>query len=87
MPKEKETVPTAEHELLAPVAPYRRGGSWEVGLPSSYSRKDRSTAVVAGWANSDGYCRNRPRVGLSRQAVCRFKNIRPARRLAKPRGL
>jgi hypothetical protein len=33
MPKEKETVRTAEHELFAPVAPYGRGGSWERGLP------------------------------------------------------
>jgi hypothetical protein len=33
MPKEKETVRTAEHELSAPVAPSGRGGSWERGLP------------------------------------------------------
>jgi hypothetical protein len=33
MPKEKETVRTAEHELFAPVAPHGRGGSWEGGLP------------------------------------------------------
>jgi hypothetical protein len=33
VPKEKETIRTAEHELFAPVAPYRRGGSWERGLP------------------------------------------------------
>jgi hypothetical protein len=32
MPKEKETIRTAEHELFAPVA-YGRGGSWERGLP------------------------------------------------------
>jgi hypothetical protein len=33
MPKEKETVRTAEHELFAPFAPYGRGGWWEGGLP------------------------------------------------------
>ncbi len=33
VPKEKETVRTAEHELSAPVARYGRGGSWERGLP------------------------------------------------------
>jgi hypothetical protein len=33
LPKEKETVGTAEHELFAPVGPYGRGGSWEGGLP------------------------------------------------------
>jgi hypothetical protein len=33
IPKEKETVRTAEHELFAPVTPYGRGGSWEGGLP------------------------------------------------------
>jgi hypothetical protein len=32
MPKEKETIRTAEHELFAPVA-HGRGGSWERGLP------------------------------------------------------
>jgi hypothetical protein len=33
MPKEKETVRTAQHELVAPFAPYGRGGWWEGGLP------------------------------------------------------
>jgi hypothetical protein len=33
LPREKETVGTAEHELFAPVASQGRGGSWEGGLP------------------------------------------------------
>jgi hypothetical protein len=33
MPKEKEAVGTAEHELFAPITPYGRGGSWEGGPP------------------------------------------------------
>jgi hypothetical protein len=33
LPREKETVGIAEHELFAPVASQGRGGSWEGGLP------------------------------------------------------
>jgi hypothetical protein len=33
LPKEIETVGTAENGLSAPFAPYGRGGSWEGGLP------------------------------------------------------
>ncbi len=33
LPREKETVGTAEHELFAPRPLYGRGGSWEGGLP------------------------------------------------------
>jgi len=33
LPREKETVGTAQHELFAPVASQGRGGSWEGGLP------------------------------------------------------
>ena len=33
LPREKETVGTAQHELFAPIASQGRGGSWEGGLP------------------------------------------------------
>jgi hypothetical protein len=33
MPRDNETVETTEKGLLAPPAPYGRGGSWEGGLP------------------------------------------------------